>query len=180
MDILLENKVFTIENFLSPRECVDFKDRIANKQQTANFTNAGKFKNDKYVDDILAQKFYQKIRVVLGEELSNSLKMVRANRLIMTGMYKPGQHFNLHTDTGLYYNRKDNQASKFTLLIYLNDNYEGGETAFFNDDFENLFDVKPKMGKALLFNIDMWHKGNEVLSGEKYWVGCEIICDYIT
>jgi hypothetical protein len=60
-------------------------------------------------------------------------------------------------------------------LIYLNDNYDGGETSFYTENFVHVTDIQPKIGTALLFNLDQWHKGNTVLNGDKYWIGCEII-----
>lgn len=53
--------------------------------------------------------------------------------------------------------------------------FEGGETVFFDSNFKQTRTVVPKRGKALMFDIDLWHKGNEVTKGQKYWIGCEII-----
>ena len=60
-----------------------------------------------------------------------------------------------------------------TLLVYLNDEFTGGET-----DFPAIqFTVRPKRGKAILFwNTDeneilhgeALHRGKQVISGEKY------------
>ena len=57
------------------------------------------------------------------------------------------------------------EMTRYTLLIYLNSNYEGGETNT----------IKPETGKALIFDIDLWHSELPVINGEKYWIGCEII-----
>ncbi len=63
-------------------------------------------------------------------------------------------------------------------MIYLNDNFEGGKTKFFRQDEEkgNILkaegiddlSVVPKLGKALVFNHDVWHEGEEIHKGTKY------------
>ena len=30
-------------------------------------------------------------------------------------------------------------------------------------------------GMALIFDINLWHKANKVINGNKYWIGREII-----
>lgn len=57
--------------------------------------------------------------------------------------YQVGQEFKRHRDQS--YIRNDIEASYFTFMIYLNDNYEGGETTF------NNLTVEPKQGTALIF-----------------------------
>jgi prolyl 4-hydroxylase len=166
------NKVFTFDNFLTESECNTFIYEINNKKNKVCFTNSGVFENDKYIDNELAQYFFYKIKKL------TDLPILRANDLIMTGKYIPGNSFNLHTDTGLYYNRKDKEKSRYTLLIYLNDNYTGGETEFYTDEFKKVLTITPQKGKALLFDIDLWHKGNTVIEGNKYWIGCEIIGNF--
>ena len=57
----------------------------------------------------------------------------------------------------------------------MNDNYKEGGTSFYTTNFEHIRTIKPEAGKALIFDIDLWHKGDSVINGEKYWIGCEII-----
>ena len=96
----------------------------------------------------------------------------------MTGKFTKNDKFGLHTDTGLFYDKDKKEKSLYTLLIYLNDGFEGGETVFYDNNFEETYRVKPEKGKALLFHIDLWHKASEILEGEKYWIGCEIISNF--
>jgi prolyl 4-hydroxylase len=100
---------------------------------------------------------------------------IRPNSLVMTAKYVDGNNFNLHTDTGLYYNRKQQLKSNYTLLIYLNDEFEGGQTSFYTPEFKHYLDITPKRGSCAVFDINWWHKGNPVSNGKKYWIGCEII-----
>ena len=130
---------------------------------------SGKFKNDRFVNVELANSFYEKVKKDVNAP------MLRANNLVMTGKYQPGDVFGLHTDTGLYFDLNKGEKSNYTLLIYLNDNFTGGKTVFYNDNFQKIVEIEPKRGKALLFDIDLWHKGEEIYEGKKFWIGCEII-----
>ncbi len=169
MNEIIKNKIWTFDNFFSKEECQKFIEQIDNKKNKICFTNSGKFENDKYVDLELANYFFNKICKLVNIEI------LKPNNLIMTGKYFPGESFNLHTDTGLYFDLQNNEKSRYTLLIYLNDNYQKGDTIFYTDEFKELAKVIPKQGSALLFDIDLWHRGNIVEAGNKYWIGCEII-----
>lgn len=159
----------TQNNFLTDEECNSFIKGINNKTNKICFTDNGKFENDKYTNPELADYFYQKLKPKL------EFKTYRANNLIMTGKYTPNEEFGIHTDTGLYYNIDQKEKSRYTLLIYLNDDFEGGETIFYDDYFKEIKRIIPKKGMALIFDIDLWHKANKVKTGYKYWIGCEII-----
>jgi prolyl 4-hydroxylase len=163
------DKIFTFDDFLTNDECNYFINQINNKKNKRCFTDSGAFENDKYIDLELAQYFYNKIKNL------TDLQILRPNNLIMTGKYVSGDSFNLHTDTGLFYDRKNKEKSRYTLLIYLNDDFISGETEFYTEQFKKVLTIKPKKGKALLFDIDLWHKGNTIIEGNKYWIGCEII-----
>ena len=54
------------------------------------------------------------------------------------------------------------------------DDFRGGRTLFYTDTGEHTVSIEPKRGRALVFDIDVWHQGEEV-EGEKLWIGCEII-----
>lgn len=167
------SEIFTIENFLDLDECTKFIDLINNPVANySHFTDSGKFDNRKWNDEGLAEVFWNKLSAA---NLKTQTPLLRPNKLIMTGRYVPGDSFSLHTDTGLYYNAKTHEESTHTLLIYLNDDFEGGETIFYNDNFKEIRRIKPQRGMALLFDIRLWHCGMIVSAGEKYWIGCEII-----
>lgn len=160
----------TYERVLTNDECEKFINEIDTKQGKIAFTNSGIFENDKYTDKHLADFLFSRIY-----NQDSSLQNCRAHDLIITGKYNVGNSFGLHVDTGIYYNRKENERSRYTLLIYLNQDFEGGDTEFYDEQFNKIKTVIPETGKALLFDIDLWHKGNEILLGNKYWIGCEII-----
>jgi hypothetical protein len=161
----LNDQIITIDNFLSDTKCDEFIDGINNNKATRNFTNSGNFVNHRYVDEKLSQSFYQTLIDRLDSPMICKLKINRANHLIMTGKYDKSQEFGLHTDTGAHYDRIAAEKSNYTLLIYLNDDYDGGTTSFFDDKFRHLLEIVPKKGMALLFDIGLWHQGNKVMNG---------------
>jgi hypothetical protein len=170
--LLEQYGIYTIPNFLNDDECELYKQIVLNPpKESSYFTDSGIFKNRKFIDTQLTEVFYKK----LMNYFKPSDLLLRPNNLIMTGFYEKGEQFNLHTDTGLYYNRNTEEKSRWTLLIYLNDDYLGGNTLFYDDSWKLTKTIKPEKGKALLFDIDLWHRGDIIQSGKKYWIACEII-----
>ena len=81
--------------------------------------------------------------------------------------YDPGQQFDWHYDG--YYRRQIGEQSKFTLMFYLNDGYEGGQT-----DFRDC-SVIPQQGDALLFWHHIRHRGAPVTAGRKYALRTDVM-----
>ena len=95
--------------------------------------------------------------------------------------YKSSRKFDAHFDACVYDDKaycdkmNNNSGQRFsTLLVYLNDNFTGGETEFVNI---NNVKIKPEKGKAIFFwNTDenekilqeSQHRGNPVGKGEKW------------
>lgn len=73
--------------------------------------------------------------------------------------YEAGDAFPPHTD-GAYL--RPGAASQLTLIVYLNADFEGGETAL-----EGGPTIRPTVGGALLFPHGWPHEGRPVLSGRK-------------
>lgn len=87
---------------------------------------------------------------------------------------RAGGHFSPHLD-GPWVPRED-ESSVYTVIIYLNDDYEGGKTSFLSSgDGHILSTVAPKQGSALIFNHDTLHEGMQVATGTKYIVRTEIM-----
>ncbi len=160
------------DHFLTDDECDTYITMINNfaAQKHVPFSNSATNFNHKYIDEKLAQSFYDRCR-----EKQIQIDTIGPNNLIMMAKYQKGESFGIHTDTGLYYNKANNTKTRYTLLIYLNDNFIGGNTIFYTDHLQVLKTIVPKKGSCLLFDIDLWHEGCEVLDGYKYWIGCELI-----
>lgn len=166
-------EIKTYPDFLTSEECDFFRAMINKKTDANNFTDSGRFDNKIWQDPTLATNFHKRLLVLDPVE---EQRYLRANNVLMAGHYEVGDSFSLHTDTGLYYDMERKEKSRWTLLIYLNDDFEGGETVFYHTDiWAETHRIRPRKGMALLFDIDLWHSGQPLLRGQKYWIGCEII-----
>lgn len=90
--------------------------------------------------------------------------------------YRPGQFFDWHQDGT--FRKSDNEISQFTMLIYLNDGFTGGDTSFadiFSPHIFQDFVVEPSIGKAVFFHHPLSHRGDPVLTGEKFVLRTDIM-----
>lgn len=175
-----------IENFLTPEEC----DHIISIS-TAHLEPSLVYSDTSDVHDTSSRKSEQ---AWLKDEMdpvvaSISKKIAEASRIpienqedLQVVSYMPGGFFTPHYDAcdGAkdYCERMEGHSgSRFlTYLIYLNDDYEGGETSFPKLNIT----VKPKKGKCVVFQstlpppdgriiLEALHGGNPVKLGNK-WV----------
>jgi len=76
--------------------------------------------------------------------------------------YQKGDYIKPHSDAPTQI--AEMVFTNYTLVIYLNDGFEGGETFFSVEELK----VKAEKGGAILFDQSLSHGGSEVLHGEKY------------
>ena len=72
-------------------------------------------------------------------------------------------HLTVFENGGVAYSQR-----KFVIQLYLNDNFEGGETEFLYQNRREL----PKQGDVLLFpaGFTHTHRGNPPIGGDKYLI----------
>jgi|SRR6476659_807391 len=73
--------------------------------------------------------------------------------------YFPGGHYVPHVDAA-----QDMEDRYFSVVCYLNSDFEGGSTWF----PDLAFRVVPQSGKTIVFPSKYWHAAEPVLTGEKY------------
>lgn len=112
-------------------------------------------------DPELADELLTRLRPCLPEQLMG-MTLSRLKPRMRCYRYHPGQRFAPHGDQS--YPGGPGERSLLTLIIYLNHDFEGGETAFL--DLEQV--VEPRRGRALLFQHMVLHEGREVRAGTKY------------
>ncbi len=71
-----------------------------------------------------------------------------------------------------WYQANDDEISLFSVLVYFNGNFQGGETRFM-EQIEAT--VKPIAGKVAIFQHKIRHEGCEVIKGTKYAVRTDVI-----
>jgi len=97
--------------------------------------------------------------------------------------YQAGDHFMPHKDGAFILN--EDIRSALTLMIYLNEGYEGGETVFFDESNSKTnprkIEVLGITGKGLIFTQDVTHSG-EPLQGKipKYILRTDIMFQRIS
>lgn len=173
--------VFVIDNFFNDQECTEFIQRINEDELKENrmFSHTCDFYNNKQIDNDVAQFLWNRIMQYFPRKYTDLKGIqwlaIKPSHFVATTHYKKSQHFGLHTDTGIIDKDDSHVRSKFTTLIYLNDNYENGQTCFFDDNFKHTVTIQPKKGRILIFDIDLWHLAEPIANGEKYWIGVELM-----
>lgn len=174
--IEIEPYLFLIEDFLTNQECDDLilwseekgfeeaKVQVYGKQiMLKQVRNNSRIT---FIDFELANKIWNKFLPFVVKKFANN-EVVGLNEMFRFYKYENGQRFKKHIDGS--YIRNEFESSYFTLLIYLNDDFEGGTTTF------EKHTISAKKGNALLFYHGMKHSGEEVISGIKYVLRTDVM-----
>ncbi len=163
--------VWTVDGVLEREECLQLLSDHAQGPWLAATVNAAQGRvvdesirnNELALVDApqLAARLLERLRPELPVELMN-MSLSRLKPRMRCYRYGPGQRFAPHGDQS--YAGEPGERSLLTLMIYLNEDFHGGETAFL--DLEQV--VEPRCGRALLFQHMVLHEGREVLEGTKY------------
>jgi prolyl 4-hydroxylase len=201
------NGIWKIENFLSDSECDEiiskceengFQDisyrsskRLIGFDNNANLMNTIKSRldNNLFNDDFRENKW--KTPYGFYTDLIDWNKNIKINPCFRINKYVDSG-FDLHRDaqfTENYFVR-----SNYTLIVYLNDDYEHGSTCFVNpktkDNYDNIngktineemqnidyeyIEIKPKKGTAVIFDQRLIH-GGSIANGTKYILRTDLI-----
>ncbi len=173
---VVSKNIYTIDNFWTKDQCDTFIKRsedIGYSPATVHTENGPRLldfvRNNNRVmfkDVALAQSLWKTIEPVAPDAIGNSIPN-GVNELFRFYRYEPGQMFKKHRDNSFI--RNSHEASYYTFMIYLNDDFEGGETSF------GKMIIKPKTGTALFFYHYLEHEGTEVLKGVKYVLRTDIM-----
>lgn len=159
-----------VDNLLSPSFCAELIARLdvgtLEKVERADMAN---YSRNILVDEKLADALYEHIKPLLP----SNVKTVRCNEYFRFSKYIPGEEFKIHRD-GVNQDRYGNRT-KFTVNIFLSDDFLGGETDFFDEGRNCIFSAKPAVGRGAIFDRDILHCGNKVYEGIKYLIRTDVM-----
>lgn len=178
----VEGKVWTIKGFLTPEECAEFVALSEGEgyddapiTTSAGFVMRPDIRNNTRViwDDVpLAARLWERLAPHFAMPYSG-LKPVGLNERFRFYRYDPGQRFAPHFDGS--FRRENGEESRVTLILYLNEDCEGGETRIEVPVLEDPLAVRPRMGRALLFVHRLLHEGAPVTAGRKYVLRTDVM-----
>lgn len=174
--VQLKKDIYLIDNFWSFEASQDFiakSEKIGYEAATIQTERGARLvesvrNNNRviYKDVELANELWEILRPYAPGEVGNSIP-IGLNELFRFYRYEPGQQFRKHRDQS--YIRNNQEASYFTFMIYLNEDFKGGTTTF--DDIT----ITPKQGMALIFYHHLEHAGSAVTEGIKYVLRTDIM-----
>lgn len=176
----------TVDNVFSEQKCIEFINfshqfeyevapiTIHSKEGISELrTDIRNNQRVIYDDAQFAERIFQHIKKYLPEELFEWY-VSGLNERFRFYLYEDGQTFKPHYDGN--YEVNDWHSSQLTLLIYLSEDFEGGETKFFNQTRHMpTFNIQPKIGQILIFEHRQLHSGAPVLSGKKYLLRTDVM-----
>lgn len=181
-------KVLEIRNVLTPQECNQI---ITHAQKKGMYESDVLSYGTSTGTEVMNEYRKSKTSWVSDDEHPLALRLAlyseqisglpRENQeMLQVAFYEKDGKFNEHFDACVFEDesfcdKMNNNAGqrRSTLLVYLNDDFEGGETEFVAIGLK----IKPEKGKAILFwntdeneNIiqESKHRGNPVIKGQKW------------
>jgi hypothetical protein len=161
----LHKDVFEIENFINHKE----------QFYIFNEINKTKF-GDWHEEDNNYNPFWKGKNFTIGEEktnfIYNRIKSLFVSNdsidpLHVIQRYRKGEFIGLHKD-----NYGNHSNIKYGILLYYNDDYEGGEIVY----PEIKLQIKPKAKSLLIHNADLLHKTNPVISDKVRYFSTTFVC----
>jgi predicted 2-oxoglutarate/Fe(II)-dependent dioxygenase YbiX len=172
----IDKDIILVEDFFTPEEC---KELIAQSEQMGYeeamvqmngsqvmMKNVRDNSRMMFKDHALADRIWKRAEPFCVKKLG-FWDAIGLNEMFRVYKYEVGQKFKMHMDGS--YVRNNEEQSFYTLMIYLNEDFEGGSTLF------RQHEVKPKTGAALIFLHKLRHEGQELKSGVKYVLRTDIM-----
>ena len=166
------------KEFLSPQECEDYiewAEDIGFEEALIQVSGQGQVMNKDVRDNyrvildsiIVARHLWNRMEHIAPE--MEGWEPIGLNERIRFYRYEFGQQFKRHMDGP--HRRENGERSWVTMIIYLNDDFDGGATQFI-DPFQMVY---PETGSMLLFKHRQLHQGDPVTKGTKYVMRTDIM-----
>jgi prolyl 4-hydroxylase len=183
----ISDHVFILEDILSEYEC----DTIIALAENAGFKIAGIYTDESGENTIIdaskrrsmrcildsaefADRLWKRIQHGIVQRLPIGLVAKRLNERLRILKYTDGDSFVMHRD-GNYMTPDMSEISQYTVLVYLNDGYEGGFTTYYNTAGAAGVPVIPKKGSVVIQHQNCLHCVPPLISGTKYTLRTEVM-----
>ncbi len=167
--------IWTIPDFLSAERCrrlIGFSEGFGFEEASVGLSSGAKMMKGvrdnfraEVDDDELASQMWREVEAEFPARIQG-VRAVGLNPHFRFYRYENGQKFKRHIDGR---QKVGELESRVTWMIYLNDDFAGGSTAF--DDIE----IRPERGTALLFIHEQKHEGCPVERGRKYVLRSDVL-----
>jgi len=181
----LKDLVFEVPILLSPKQCNEMIGKAEHcgfetasiQSETGTEVRPDIRNNDRLFMDNpeLGKLLWTRLRARFSSPFRGA-SAIGLNTRFRIYRYRPGQFFDWHQDGT--YRPDETQESRFTLLIYLNDDFARGGTSFadvFSPHVFGDFTIAPETGKALVFHHPLSHRGEPVKAGQKYVLRSDVM-----
>jgi prolyl 4-hydroxylase len=182
----IRDHVFILDNILTEYEC----DEIIDIAENTGFKIAGIYTDENgetLVDTTkrrslrcildsaeFADRLWKRIQHGIFQKLPGGLVAKRLNDHLRILKYTAGDSFVMHRD-GTYVTPDMTESSQYTVLIYLNTDYEGGFTTYYNAAESAGVPVIPKKGSVVIQHQKCLHGVPPLISGTKYALRTEVM-----
>jgi prolyl 4-hydroxylase len=168
--------VFTVNQFLNKAECqhyIEMGEEMGYQPSEVNLASGSARRtdirnNDRVIfdDPCLAELLFTRAAPLLPAAIDD-WRLHGLNERFRYYRYGPGEYFKWHKDG--YFEKSPDEVSLLTFLIYLNADFEGGDTQF---RWET---VRPQEGMLLVFPHKQSHQGAEISAGTKYVLRSDVM-----
>jgi len=116
----------------------------------------------------IAQQIVARLNSKIREESLMTFRISETSSQLQCYRYRKGDLVAPHSDASVQVN--GGEWSAFTLVIYLNDEFDGGATGFPALGIQ----LSTPVGHGILFKQSLAHEGMKVLAGEKHIVRTDV------
>jgi prolyl 4-hydroxylase len=157
---LCENKGFSPASFYTDKDGVEHYSDIRKSQRllidSAPFT----------------QTLWNRIQHHVPTQWNTDEEVIGLNERLRILKYLPGDEFKPHVDGN--YISPEGQLSRLTLLVYLNEGYEGGFTHYYTHD-GLWIGIPPQSGMVVLQDQNLYHTVPPLEKGCKYAIRTDVM-----
>ena len=140
-------------------------------------------KSDRVIIDAppeLARELFARLRSGLPETTTDAKgarwRLAGLNPYLRVLRYRPGDFFLGHPDG--CFSPSANRRSFMTVLLYLNEGYQGGFTTIY-DSAGRALPVAPRTGMALVHHHRVWHEVPMLREGVKHVIRTDVMYERV-